>query len=313
MSRPRLHLLMRLLPLFFLFTALLGHPVRSEEPVGRQLDSNGLVEYIPGDLPLIIGAPHGGSLKPQSIKDRTYGVTDQDAGTQEMARLLREAMIKKTGGAPAMVIALIHRSKLDPNREIVEAAQGDPLAEQTWQNWQGFIGKAKTRVMERFGVGLYIDLHGQRHPEGRVELGYMISPEKLRESDAELEKASLVVRASSIRELDQRSPASFIELLRGPTSLGGMLQARGYLSVPSPAVPAPKEGELYFRGGYNTDTHGSRLGGTISALQIECPWVGVRDTLEHRKQFVDALTDILPVWFKTHFGAPLAPRSPSKP
>ena len=304
---------MRRLSIFCLVSALVGLYVQGEELSGRQFDSNGLVEYIPGDLPLVIGAPHGGSLKPPAIKDRTFGVTDQDAGTQEMARMLREAMIKKTGGAPAMVIALIHRSKLDPNREIVEAAQGDPLAEQTWQNWQGFIGKAKARVNERFGVGLYIDLHGQRHPEGRVELGYMISAEKLRESDATLEKASLVVRASSIRELDQRSPASFIELLRGPTSLGGMLQARGYASVPRPDVPAPKENELYFRGGYNTDTHGSRQGGTISALQIECPWVGVRDTHEHRQRFVDALTDILPVWFKTHFGAPLAPRSPSKP
>lgn len=283
------------------------------DEAGTQLSPSGYIEYIPGTLPLIIGAPHGGSLKPSEIKDRSYGVTDQDAGTQEMARLLRAALLKKTGGPPAMIISRLHRSKLDPNREIKEAAQGDPVAEQAWHDWQGFIVKAKTRLMEQFGVGLYIDLHGQRHPEGRVELGYMISPERLREPDDKLEKATLAIHACSLRELDQRSPASFVELIRGKTSLGGMLQARGFLSVPSPDVPAPKEGELYFRGGYNTDTHGSREGGTISALQIECPWVGVRDTPEHRTKFIDALSDILPVWFQTHFGAPLAPRTPSKP
>lgn len=283
------------------------------DEAGTQLSPSGYIEYIPGTLPLIVGAPHGGSLKPSEIKDRTFGVTDQDAATQEMARLLRAALLKKTGGVPAMIISRLHRSKLDPNREIKEAAQGDAVAEQAWHDWQGFIVKAKSRVMEQFGVGLYIDLHGQRHPEARVELGYMISPEKLRESDEVLDKATLTIRASSIRELDQRSPASFIELLRGKTSLGGMLQARGYNAVPSPDIHAPKEGELYFRGGYNTDTHGSREGGTINALQIECPWVGVRDTPEHRAKFIDALCDILPVWFQTHFGAPLAPRSTSKP
>jgi hypothetical protein len=283
------------------------------ESPDTQFGANDYIEFIPGTLPLLIGAPHGGSLKPAEIPTRTYGVVDQDSGTQELARLIREAISKKTGGTPAMVISRLHRAKLDPNREIKEAAQGDPIAEQAWSDWQGFIVKAKARVTEQFGVGLYIDLHGQRHPEGRVELGYMIAPEKLREPDELLEKASLAIRASSIRELDQRSPASFVELLRGKTSLGGMLQERGYLSVPSPAVPAPKEGELYFRGGYNTDTHGSHAGGTFNAVQIECPWVGVRDTAANREKFADVLADVLPVWFKTHYGASLAPRTPSKP
>jgi hypothetical protein len=298
----------RLLLTFLLF---IGSIVLAEVPES-QFDSHHFVEYTPGSLPLIIGSPHGGSLKPDGINDRTYGVTDQDSNTQEMARMLREALLKKTGGAPALVLSLLHRSKLDPNREIKEAAQGDPVAEQAWEDWQGFIVKAKARVMEQFGVGLYIDLHGQRHPERRVELGYMISAEKLRKPDVEPDKATLIIHACSIRELDQRSPASFIELLRGKTSMGGMLQDRGYLAVPSPAVPAPKEGELYFSGGYNTDTHGSRKGGTFNALQIECPFVGVRDTKPNREKFIDTLSDILPVWFQTHYDAPLAPRTKAK-
>ncbi len=44
------------------------------------------VEYIPGELPLVISAPHGGLLKPKSVADRTYGVVDADANTQDLAR-----------------------------------------------------------------------------------------------------------------------------------------------------------------------------------------------------------------------------------
>lgn len=266
------------------------------------------IEYQPGGLPLIIGAPHGGYVKPKELAARTYGVVDQDSNTQELARMIQAAFQQKLGAAPHLVVCRLHRSKMDANREIVEAAQGGIGAEQAWRDWQGFIIKAKAVVQQQFGTGLYIDLHGQRHKEARVELGYMIGADKLRLDDAVLEKSTLLIRQSSIRELHQRSPASFVELLRGASSLGGLLQARGFTSVPSPAVPAPKENELYFRGGFNTDTHGSRQGGSLNAVQIECPWLGVRDTPANRAKFVDALTDVLPLWFRTHVGLPLAPK-----
>ena len=267
-----------------------------------------LIEYQPGALPLIIGTPHGGYLKPKELADRTYGVVDQDSNTQELARMIQAALVQKLGAAPHLIVCRLHRSKVDVNREIVEAAQGGLGAEQAWRDWQGFILKAKAIVLKQFGTGLYIDLHGQRHKEARVELGYMIGADKLRLDDALLEKSKLLIRQSSIRELDQRSPASFVELLRGASSLGGLLQARGFASVPSPAVPAPKENEQYFRGGFNTDTHGSRQGGSFNAVQIECPWLGVRDTPANRAKFVDALIDALPLWFRTHVGLPLAPQ-----
>ena len=74
------------------------------------------------------------------------------------------------------------------------------------------------------------------------------------------------------------------------------------------SMKAPAEGQDYFRGGYNTDTHGSSRGGAISALQIECPMEGVRDNAANRTLFIATLSEVLPVWFKTHFKGPLAPR-----
>ena len=40
----------------------------------------------------------------------------------------------------------LHRSKLDPNREIIEAAQGDPESERAWWEFQTFIEEATETV-----------------------------------------------------------------------------------------------------------------------------------------------------------------------
>ncbi len=41
-----------------------------------QKGSNNYIEYYPGTLPLILTTPHGGSMKPASIPDRTVGCLD---------------------------------------------------------------------------------------------------------------------------------------------------------------------------------------------------------------------------------------------
>lgn len=263
------------------------------------------IEYLPGTLPIVIAAPHGGTLRPDGIPNRTFGRVAQDSYTQELARAIREELFKTYGGHPHVIICRLHRMKVDCNRELDEAAQGDAVASRAWHEFQGFIGDAKNAVMKRHGYGLFIDLHGHRHPEARVELGYLLGREILQRPDAELETDERAKKAISLRDLVSRSTASFTELLRGGSSLGGMLEARGFPSVPSPAFPAPLGEEEYFSGGYNTQVHGSANGGGISGLQIECPFKGVRDREENRKKFAAALSDALGEWWLAHFSKKL--------
>ncbi|MDB6117315.1 MAG: N-formylglutamate amidohydrolase [Verrucomicrobiaceae bacterium] len=293
--------------LLFPLLALAFSPVSAKEKEDKAPAGQGpYIEYIPGTLPLVISAPHGGYLKPGDIPDRIGGKVEQDSFTQEMARAIREEFQKRTGGTPYVILCRLHRVKLDCNREIKEAAQGNPTAEKSWRDYHAFIEKAKAEVEQKFGAGLYIDLHGQRHEQGRIELGYLLSGQELALDDDAITKQA---GKTSVRELDQRSPASFVDLLRGEVSLGALLDAKGYTCVPGPTVHAPAEGELYFPGGYDTQIHGSRDGGTLSGIQMECPFVGVRDTKPHRENFAKAFCEVLTTqYFPAHFGKPLGPQ-----
>ena len=235
------------------------------------------VEYQAGDLPIVISAPHGGYIEAAEIRDRTYGVVTQDSRTQEVARALASAISQLTGRHPHVVINRLHRIKLDPNREIVEAAQGNAFAEWAWSEHHGFVDAAKQAVEEQYGRGFYVDLHGHGHEIQRLELGYLLRASDLALPDALLGAPSLVDR-SSIRALALDADAGFAELIRGPTSLGGLLAAQGFPGVPSPAQPGP-DGAPFFSGGYSTARHGSRDGGSISGVQVEMHWVGLRESM----------------------------------
>lgn len=268
------------------------------------------IEYIAGDLPFIISAPHGGTLTPAELPDRTYGTFSTDGNTDLLARDVRKAMTNRLGHFPHVIICNLDRNKIDCNREIVEGAQSNALTEISWNDFQNFIGIAKQTVSNQFGRGLYIDLHGHGHPVQRLELGYLLSSGQLGLSDATLNGSSFYPNQSSLRELNTRSPATFAQLLRGTNSLGGLLSTQGYPAVPSPTDPDPGT-NAYFNGGYNTDQHGSINGGTISGLQIECNSTNVRDTAAHRLAFATNLCIALEVYFSNHFSMNLGDDLPT--
>ena len=43
------------------------------------------VKYFEGNIPLIISVPHGGTLRPDLVPDRTSGVMDEDWWTIDLA------------------------------------------------------------------------------------------------------------------------------------------------------------------------------------------------------------------------------------
>lgn len=258
------------------------------------------VEYIPGTLPVVLSAGHGGDQTPAEIEDRTYGVVVSDLNTLELTLAVREALIDLTGHAPHVVLSRLHRAKLDPNREIEEAAQGNPFAERAWTEYHGYIDHARTVASVR-GEGMYFDMHGHGHPIARLELGYLLTGSQLDGTNASLNGIP-VVRQTSIRELGRDTPLDFSALLRGATSFGGFLEGEGIASVPSPANPSPN-GAPYFSGGYSTREHGSLSDGElVSGIQIEHHFPGLRDTDANRRVYAEKLARVIRDYMLEHIG-----------
>ena len=278
------------------FTATASEPVPGTTFMGR----NDYIEYIAGDLPIIITAPHGGMLTPTEIPDRTgTGITTaRDTNTEELLRTIGNVFANQAGGRPHIIIVRLRRTKLDANRDLPEATQGNRLASRAWVEFHSFVEAAKQAVIDQHGTGFYIDLHGHGHAIPRLELGYLLETEELALSDAALDTPDRE-QESSIRTLSEASPASFAQILRGATSLGALFEAEGFPAVPSASTPNPGT-DPYFTGGYNTQRHGSSNGGPISGVQVETHFVGVRDTPANREAFASALASVLAEYLALH-------------
>ncbi|SKA99461.1 hypothetical protein SAMN02745166_02947 [Prosthecobacter debontii] len=277
------------------------------QAAGQTPDVSNYIESSPGTLPIILTAPHGGDLKPASLLTRRYGVTAKDSNTRELSLLIAQELEKRYGGRPHLVICRLHRSKLDCNRELTEAAQGDPTAIAAWQRFHAEAEAQEKAVIQRHGTGLTLDIHGHRHEDPRVELGYLLTSKLLNTvSDAQLDRDAHYRTLTSLRTLSGQTPHRFSDLIRGPSSLGALLEAKGFHCLPSPSKPSPGQA-AYFSGAYDITAHGSRDdAGPISAIQLECPWEGVRDTPAHQRRFAQALAECLGTYFETHFQRPLS-------
>jgi len=293
--------------------------------------THGLVEYYPGNVNLIISVPHGGEMKPPFIPDRVKQVVttpvsnrkeveavsnenlakkevedhDDDTSnritfaadiwTQEIAKVLMKEYNTLTGKNPYLVMANLHRSKMDPNRPVGQAAQGNELSQMVYREYHGFLAAARADIG---GPGLLIDLHGQNHHQNSVEIGYLYKK-------SELNRGDYFSSVPGIRSLLERSGLTPASLLLGEMSMGALLERSGYRAVPSPRQTCPGE-DRYYKGGYICQTHGSRdteiCANGIDAIQIEVPAEIRHEGGEKlRTKFSKDFAKILSVFMDTYY------------
>lgn len=266
------------------------------------------IEYQAGELPIVIAAPHGGREKPADLPDRSGGVLTMDANTEELARTFADALAARCGARPHLVICHLHRSKLDANRELAEAAEGHGDAEQAWHEHHGFIAQACRAAVDRHGWAFLIDLHGHSHPVNQIELGWLHSPDDLALPDEDFNRSTTAARGSA-ELLARRSTLSYSALLRGPGSLGALLEDEGFPATPSPRLPAPVP--PYFRGGYTILRHCDAAHG-VAGVQIEANRSRLRDSEENRQRFAVALATALTRFLPAFCQSEHPPAKPQK-
>ena len=263
--------------------------------------TNNYIRYYQGNIPVILSAPHGGELAPNDIDDRKSGVFDLDDYTLELTEDIIEEFSLQTGKTPYVIVGEISRKKVDLNRQRDEAYE-DEKAEVIYDEFHALIQKSEKEIDKKYGKGLYIDIHGQSHPKAYLEFGYLLINEILKLDDASLLEYH---DKTSVRTLSKFSDKTFLEQLKGHYSLGTLMCKEGYDSIPSAKIPYATDGN-YFEGAYDTIRYGSLQGGNISGIQIEFPYVNIRDTQEHRKKCAKSFVQSIIKFMDIHFNINLS-------
>lgn len=267
--------------------------------------NNQYIEYHKGNLPIVISVPHGGSLVPSSIPNRTCNsaVNVSDENTIELAHQIDSSFVKATGCHPHIIYCNLHRSKLDCNRNLSDGACANAEAEQAWNEFHQYIDSAQTTALNQDNQkAFYIDLHGHGNPIQRVELGYLLYDNELDFSDSILNTPQYI-GYSTIQKLVSNNINTYThaELLRGNYALGTLLENAGYPAVPSLQIPSPGTTSNYYSGGYNVAHHTSYvIGNAINGVQVECNYSNIRDSYSHRKSFADSLVKVMMQYFSMH-------------
>jgi hypothetical protein len=260
-----------------------------------------------GNIPLLIIAPHGGDLKPQWLDDRNCENSKivQDQYTLEIA-LQIEQELNTLGFQPFLVLSKMHRIKIDLNRSLETALCKDKSAMPLWMVFHNQIDIFQNEISSSYGRGLVIDLHGQSHPEQRIELGYLLNGSMLRDLE---QNATDYSNQVSIKNLISNHPkqTSFQQLLVGENSLGTLLSEQDFAAVPSQSDQAPLESQLFFSGGHNTINYGSRDSGTIDAIQVELNRAGLRAESDDRQRFANVFSNIIIDYLTVHYSDAFTP------
>jgi hypothetical protein len=261
----------------------------------KKLDLYTEVQY--GNMPLIISVPHGGTDNPSTIPDRSCPniTTVTDTKTIELAKTIDSVCKADYGFQPYLVINYLRRTKLDQNREIVEATCGNASMESTWRNYHLSIDTCIAKITNKYAQALFIDLHGHGHTKQRLELGYLVSANALRNP------TSILPASTAYYNMLQQNPfLSSNQFLTTPNSFGTFMANRNFPAVPSAQDVAPLSTDEYFDGGYNTQTYTSSLYPKVYGWQMETNFTGVRDSEASRIVFVKAFLQSIMQFYSTN-------------
>ena len=126
-----------------------------------------------------------------------------DLNAKVITRTVYDKYVESTGKYPHLIISHFHRSMLDPNRPVEQAAQGNDEAIAAYEAFHGSIKHAHAAL----GVesGLHIDFHGYTdiYRQNSTMVKYFVNSEDLNSGNFDIKILSiqrwLVELAVSIR------------------------------------------------------------------------------------------------------------------
>jgi N-formylglutamate amidohydrolase len=262
------------LGLVFCFSALRSG---SAQEIAPSID---LIEIQSGDLPIILSAPHDGALEIPGAKPRTGAgleakpggfVTARDTGTAPLAKLVSQAIEKRLGRKPYMVINLAHRKFMDPNRPALEAYE-EETAQKVYDKYHGFLSQACEEVRNKYQSGLLLDIHGQGSRRNTVFRGTQNG-------------LTVQLLRNRFGETAHAGDASFL----------AMLDTRKFTVHPNPYDGKEQAG---FTGGFIVKNYGSHTTYGIDAIQLE--FGGLYRAADNRESAADVIADAVAEYASTY-------------
>jgi hypothetical protein len=249
---------------------------KSENVTVRIRESDRLDELVlvdAGTLPVLISAPHGGTMKIKGVEPRrgeglpkgaSGFFTGRDGGTEELATELVSALVRRTGQRPYSVISATHRKFLDPNRP-AEIAFEDDDAKPVYERYHDSCRQFCQDILASHRAGILLDLHGQGS------------------------NAETVYRGTNQGKTVTRLRERFGESAHvGDASFFGLLKQQGWQVNPDPFDGREQSG---FTGGYIVQTHGSHRAQGLDAVQLELGFEYRKPT--NRKRIADDLAIVI--------------------
>jgi N-formylglutamate amidohydrolase len=136
---------------------------------GGTTDTTGVVTLAPatyliqstGTLPIMLSAPHGGTLQPEGIPVRQQGVTVLDYNTLALAQATQTRLAALTGKQAHLIAATISRKYIDFNRERSQAYE-HPALETLYTAYHQALATMRQNITDQAAnCALLVDIHGQ--------------------------------------------------------------------------------------------------------------------------------------------------------
>ena len=270
-------------------------------------DSQGYISYRVGNMPIIITVPHDGTLAPSTFPDRT-GSSERAENTRKVAEQFAYFFNANSNGLyPHIIYNNISRSKLDPDLNQMDGAQGNSYANLSYGTYHSFLQTAIDSVEAYFDAGILLNLVEHNHSNQKVELGYLLSASDLDLTNLQLNSYSA---QSSVSQIADISTSSFAEVIRGYNSLGTLIVGRSYTSndvaysfEAVPTLDNPTIGSTdYSSGGYTIAQYGSSNGGKINGIDIATPFAGFRDNANAYRALAVILEESVKIFYQENLG-----------
>lgn len=201
-----------------------------------------------GNIPVILTAPHGGTLAIPGVPVRQRGEQCLDGNTLELTLAVSDELFRLFGVRPYVVAARFSRKYIDANRSAAEAYEhqrAQPLYEAYHGQIKNFIESIRARYSSK-ALLLDIHAHGLAH--------------------------DIIYRGTQNRATVKALVARCGETaFTGPKGILGLLAEKGHKVFPLNGQRSQQEHRSY-NGGYTVRKYGSHREGGVDALQLEFGW-----------------------------------------